>query len=209
MTTTIGIIDFGLCNLDSIARAVERCGARVIVANIPSEISTCDRLILPGVGAFATATENLHRAGMDKALVELHAMKKLPILGICLGMHLLADTSMEGGISKGLGLLPGNVERLAKTREEERIPHIGWNDVETQRLDPLFENIATGTDFYFVHGYKFVPTVNVEVLAVTDYCGGFTAAAKASGNVYGVQFHPEKSMAPGLKLLANFIQLQC
>ena len=162
---------------------MERCGVRAIVTNTPSDLSKCERLIIPGVGAFAVAIANLRATGMDQAILERHSGAKTPILGICLGMHLLAESSTEGGNSTGLGLLRGRVERLVKTNEAERVPHIGWNDIEFQNQHPLFEGIASGTDFYFVHGYKFVPQEASDSLASSSYCGGFSAAAKASGVV--------------------------
>jgi imidazole glycerol-phosphate synthase subunit HisH len=208
MTATVGIIDFGLCNLDSIKRAVERCGARAIVTSTAGDLDACDRLIIPGVGAFATAIGNLREDGMDRAILERRSRENVPILGICLGMHLLAESSTEGGNSTGLGLLPGCVERLVATSDGERVPHVGWNDIEIHQPHALFDGVASGTDFYFVHGYKFVPGDAGDTLASSTYCGGFSAAASAPGHVYGVQFHPEKSMAAGLTLLGNFVRLK-
>ena len=198
----VAIIDYGLCNLDSIQRAVEMCGGEAYLARTPDELATCERMILPGVGAFAHAMENLEAAGFAEELPGLVEMQGIPLLGICLGMQLLAQSGSEGGESRGLGLLQGRVERLAPSGGE-RVPHIGWNDVATTALSPLFEGIATGTDFYFVHSYR-LESPNEEILATADYCGE-TVAAAGRDHVMAVQFHPEKSQEDGFRLLRNFL----
>jgi imidazole glycerol-phosphate synthase subunit HisH len=199
------IVDYDLCNLDSIARAIEECGARSIVTDKAGDLDGADKIILPGVGSFRQAMANLTDAGFDKALPEIVSGRQVPILGICLGMHLLADHGTEGGAVAGLGLLSGAVTRM--TREESnsrvRLPHIGWNDVMPQGDTPLFDGIDPGTDFYFVHGYR-LESPPEETTATVDYCGT-TVAAAGRDHVMAVQFHPEKSQTAGFRLLKNFL----
>ena len=178
------------------------CGGEAYLARTPDELARCERMILPGVGAFAHAMENLEAAGFADELPGLVEMQGIPLLGICLGMQLLAQSGSEGGESRGLGLLQGRVERLAPS-DGERVPHIGWNDVTMTALSPLFEGITTGTDFYFVHSYR-LESPNEEILATTDYCGE-TVAAAGRDHVMAVQFHPEKSQEDGFRLLRNFL----
>ncbi len=201
----VAIIDYGMCNLDSIARAVEECGGRPLVTSDPKAARGCERLIVPGVGAFTEAMRNLVREGMDDALREAARVQQLPVLGICLGMQLLASRGMEGGIADGLGLIDGVVKRL-EPFDGNRIPHIGWNDVTPTREHPLFAHVRHGADFYFVHSYHLECTNAEDALATTPYCGSFTSAV-ARHNVIGVQFHPEKSQKVGFALLRNFLVL--
>lgn len=198
----VAIIDYRLCNLDSIQRAVEECGGAPFLAREPADLAECDRIILPGVGAFARAMANLRETGFAEALPEAVERNGIPLLGICLGMQLLGEAGSEGGETPGLGLLRGRVERLVPV-QGERIPHIGWNDVALAAPSPLFEGIGTGTDFYFVHSYRLVAPAE-QVLATVDYCGD-TVAAAGRDHVMAVQFHPEKSQADGFRLLANFL----
>lgn len=204
--TAVAIVDYRLCNLDSIRRAIEECGGRPIVVRDPQEIGDTDRIVLPGVGSFARAMANLEAAGFVEALREAVIANGRPLLGVCLGMQLLGQTGSEGGETKGLGLLRGRVERMnpANAQKPERIPHIGWNDVAQATPSALFEGIAAGTDFYFVHSYR-LESPPEETLAVVDYCGR-TVAAAGRGNVMAVQFHPEKSQVAGLRLLKNFLE---
>jgi len=198
----VAIIDYGLCNLDSILRAVEVCGGTPSLARTPDELAGCERIILPGVGSFARAMENLRVAGFADALPNIVEKNGIPLLGICLGMQLLAQTGSEGGESDGLGLLHGQVQRLVPTRGE-RVPHIGWNDVTLPAPSPLFDGIEPETDFYFVHSYRLESPAE-EILATVDYCGT-TVAAAGRGHVMAVQFHPEKSQDDGFRLLGNFL----
>lgn len=198
----VAIIDYGLCNLDSIQRAVEVCGSETTLAQTPDDLAACDHIILPGVGSFARAMENLRAAGFADALPGLVETDGIPLLGICLGMQLLAQTGSEGGESEGLGLLRGRVKRLSPTRGE-RVPHMGWNDVTRLASSPLFDGIEPETDFYFVHSYHLESPAD-EILATVDYCGTIVAAA-GSDNVMAVQFHPEKSQEDGFHLLRNFL----
>jgi glutamine amidotransferase len=203
--TRVAIIDSRLCNLDSIARAAERLGASVAKARGPAELKDADRLILPGVGTFGAAMENLQAAGLVQAIrAEVAAGK--PLLGICLGMQLLGETSEESPGAEGLKLIPGAVVRLdpSKGQGGERLPHMGWNVVDPMRPDPLLNDIAPGTDFYFVHSYRFRADDEADVVATTPYCGSFPSIIRR-GTVAGVQFHPEKSQTAGFALLASFL----
>jgi glutamine amidotransferase len=199
----VGIIDYGLCNIDSIARAIEVCGGSATVTRAPDAIAGFDLLVLPGVGAFGAAMANLTDWGLADAIKE-RVSAGTPLLGICLGMQLLACSSEEGGVHEGLGLVPGEVVRLETGSQAERIPHMGWNEVDQVRTDPLLKGIDSGTDFYFVHSYHLRCREEADVLARTRYCGGFVSMVRHD-NVAGAQFHPEKSWPAGHKLLANFI----
>jgi imidazole glycerol-phosphate synthase subunit HisH len=200
---TAAIVDYGMCNLDSVARAVEECGARPLVTADPAALAGADRIILPGVGAFPDGMAHLRERGFDSALREQTA-QGIPLLGICLGMQLLADRGWEVRETAGLALVPGEVRRLEPSNGDARIPHIGWNEVSLDRKCALFDGIESGTDFYFVHSYHFVCADRAAIVARTDYCGGFTSAV-ARGTVFGVQFHPEKSQRRGLQVLRNFL----
>lgn len=201
----VAIIDYGLCNLDSIRRAVEMCGGDPTVTDDPEALSAANLLILPGVGSFGVAMDNLKARGMDQAIRE-QTGAGIPLLGICLGMQLLATHGTEGGDFEGLGLIAGNVVRLKEEHPEDRIPHIGWNSVKAQpENDPLFAGLAPETDFYFVHSYHVECRDPAHAVASTPYCGGFTSVIR-SGNVAGAQFHPEKSQRAGFRMLTNFLE---
>ena len=197
------VVDYGVCNLDSIARAIEECGATPLVSSDPSDLRRGDGIVLPGVGAFSAAMENLKARGFDKGLREELERRPVPLLGICLGMQLLAERSLEGGETQGLGLIEGEVTRLEPTEAEERVPHMGWNEVDPTGPSELFDGIDAGTDFYCVHSYHLRVRED-HVLARTPYCGGF-ASAIGRDNLLGVQFHPEKSQRAGFRLLRNFL----
>lgn len=208
MSNRVAIIDHGLSNLNSIARAIEECGGIPMVTDNPADLRQANRIVLPGVGAFPAAITNLRAKGLFDALLEEVARRPVPLLGICLGMQLLAESSTEGSTegskSEGLGLMPGTVVKLSSSGDE-RIPHMGWNEVRQTVDSPLFKGIAPNTDFYFVHSYCLVcPEANV--IARTPYCGEFVSAATIS-NVMAVQFHPEKSQRVGFQLLRNFLAL--
>lgn len=202
----VAIVDYGLCNLDSVARAIEECGGIPFITNRPEDLRSSDRLIIPGVGSFDKAIKNLRKTGMDDAIREQRAQRQMPILGICLGMQLLADASEEGGEHAGLGLISGRVMRLQRQMPSERVPHVGWNDIEIISPHPLLEGLTSGTNFYFVHSYHFVCTVPAQVMTYTAYCGRF-ASIIANGDIMGLQFHPEKSQKAGFKLLRNFLNI--
>ena len=200
------IIDYGLGNLGSVKRAFEECGADPFISDNPSDCALADHIVLPGVGAFADGMAALTDGGWVEALRSATREDKIPLLGICLGMQLLADKGFEGGETAGLGLIPGEVIHLTSDAPETRIPHVGWNEVHHDGKHPLFAGIPTGSDFYFVHSYRFVP-INIEnVLASSPYCGTFVSAV-ASSNVFGTQFHPEKSSRAGFRFIKNFLTL--
>lgn len=184
-------------------RALEECGADSRVTNDPKEIESAERIVLPGVGAFADAMCNLRERGLDQAL-KARVAQNVPLLGVCLGMQLLASTGSEGGACEGLDLIPGEICKLQPMADSPRIPHVGWNEVVPSRDHPLFAGLLPSSDFYFVHSYKFTCTASSDALAQTPYCGGFTSAV-ARGHVMGVQFHPEKSQKAGFALLRNFL----
>jgi glutamine amidotransferase len=201
---SIAIIDYGMCNLDSVARAVEECGGEPMVTDDPRALESASHIILPGVGSFTDAMGQLRERGFDTALPEVVLGRGTPFLGICLGMQLMASKGTEGGDTPGLGLIEGEVRRLVPDRAETRIPHVGWNEVTPLRANPLFQGIAAGKDFYFVHSFHLACQRPEDVLARTPYCGGFVSAVSRA-NVFGVQFHPEKSQKPGFQLLRNLI----
>lgn len=201
--SNVVIVDYGMCNLDSVARAIEECGGEATVTDRPEDLRNADRLILPGVGAFPDGMKNLRARGLDEALQQQSA-KGVPLLGICLGMQLLATEGCEGSRTPGLGLIAGTVQRLEGGDNTIRIPHIGWNEVDLTRHCSLFNNIRSGSNFYFVHSYALVCERAQDVVAHTSYGAGFVSAVE-SGTVYGVQFHPEKSQDLGFQLLRNFL----
>ena len=167
------------------------------------QVLTSGGIILPGVGAFPDGMAHLRDRGFDQALRE-HTAQGIPLLGICLGMQLLAERGWEVRETAGLGLIPGEVRRLEPSNGDTRIPHVGWNQVAFARNCPLFEGIQPGTDFYFVHSYYLDCADAEAIVGRTAYCGGFTSAV-ARANVFGVQFHPEKSQKRGFQVLKNFL----
>jgi glutamine amidotransferase len=202
----VAVVDYGMCNLDSVRRAVEEVGGRAIVTDEPGDIEAADRIILPGVGAFPDAMRNIKERGLHKMLEEQVLGEGAPFLGICLGMQLLASVGFEGAETPGLGWIGGEVRRFVPTEQDRRVPHVGWNEVVPATGSPLFDGIDPGADFYFVHSYHYVCRSDDDVEATTPYCGGFTSAV-GTGNVHAVQFHPEKSQRNGLRLLRNFLAL--
>jgi glutamine amidotransferase len=197
---TIAIVDYGMGNLRSVQKGFEHAGvADVVVTGDVATVSAADGIVLPGVGAFRDAAAHLRASGLRDALLE-RVGAGVPFLGICLGMQLLADVGLEDGEWEGLGLVPGVCERLPAG---VKVPHIGWNTVEYPREDRLFDGIPEGTAFYFVHSYHLRPIDDDVVIGRTIYGVGF-AAAVGAGSVRAVQFHPEKSSAMGLRVLANF-----
>lgn len=198
------VVDYGMGNLASARRALEKCGARVVVSDDPASIAGATRVVIPGVGAFAQAMARLNERGWVTALRDDAVGKGIPVLGVCLGMQLLADFGTEGGDTPGLGLVPGRVVKLTATMESERVPHVGWNEVYPRNECPLFSGIPSGSDFYFVHSYHFMTDDESLVVARTPYCGGFASAVRL-GSVFGVQFHPEKSARLGFRLMQNFL----
>ena len=204
----IAIIDYGVGNLFSLKSSFRALGAEIAVSADPEVIEKADKLILPGVGAFGDAAEKLRRDGMDK-LVRSQAEKGKPLLGICLGMQLLFEESLEYGRHEGLGLLPGSVVPIADAIPEGlKIPHIGWNALhfpKERAVSPLFQHIKENDCVYFVHSF-YATNCGESVIATAEYGAELTAAA-ARGNVFGVQFHPEKSGEVGLNILRAFCEL--
>ena len=178
---------------------------RRIVTEDPADLGSATRIVLPGVGAFAEAMARLRARGLDEAMAEQVTGQGIPFLGICLGMQLLATRGTEVRETAGLGWIDGEVG-LLDDRPGERIPHIGWNDVEPTADSPLFQGIAPERDFYFVHSYVLRPSRPEDVAALTPYGGGFVSAVHRD-NVFGVQFHPEKSQQAGFAILRNFLAL--
>lgn len=201
----VAVIDYGMSNLDSVVRALQECGADPFVAQGPADLDRASRIILPGVGTFADGMKNLRDRGYEGPLREQVLRNRIPFLGICLGMQLLAGRGDEGGETAGLGFIPGDVRRLDPGAARERIPHVGWNEVDHPGTG-LFCGLAPRCDFYFVHSFVVVPSSPADVLARTPYCGGFVSAV-ARENVSGVQFHPEKSQKAGFQVLRNFLGL--
>jgi imidazole glycerol-phosphate synthase subunit HisH len=208
---TVGIIDYGTGNIGSVFRALQELKASPELIQRPADMSRCDALILPGVGNFSDCASLLAAGGWTGALREEVLGNERPLLGICVGMQLLADFSMEGSDSTdlkgtpGLGLIPGSVDHLRTFGCRERVPHVGWNSItQAGQCDDLLANIPDGTDFYFVHSFAFMPDEASDVLATTQYDVSFTSAVHR-GNIWGTQFHPEKSSKAGFQLLQNFI----
>lgn len=202
---TVAVVDYGVGNIGSISRALSVCGAKPLVTDKEEDFKVVDACILPGVGAFGDAINLLRAKNLDTILEDQLMAYDIPILGVCLGMQLLATTGLENGEHQGLGWVPGTVKPF-KPLNNERIPHVGWNNVEYDTPNPLLADIPPGEDFYFVHSYHFVTDNPEDAVATTPYCGDFVSVVN-HGNVYGTQFHPEKSQAIGLKLLKNFIRL--
>ncbi len=200
---TVLIVDYGMGNLGSVRRALEECGADVLVSDDPAELTNASAIVLPGVGAFPDGMRCLRERGWPAALQQAVRAERLPLLGICLGMQLLADRGEEGSDTEGLGLVPG-VVRLMAPADGARIPHVGWNDVQAVGHSPMFDNIPEGSDFYFVHSFHFVPANPAHIAAHTSY-GGAVVAAVVADNIWGAQFHPEKSSRAGFHLLKNFL----
>jgi len=197
----IAIIDYGMGNLHSVSKAVERLGCEARVTSDPREILAADGAILPGVGAFGDAMANLRETGLVDTVKEYAASGK-PFLGICLGMQLLFTESEEHGTHRGLDLLPGRVVRF---QGDYKVPHMGWNELTFKQESPLFEGVEPG-HVYFVHSYHALPERESDLLAVTDYYQPVTAIV-GRGSVYGMQFHPEKSGELGMALLRKFTDM--
>jgi imidazole glycerol-phosphate synthase subunit HisH len=197
----ICVLDYGMGNLRSVAKALERVGARAEVSDDPDAARNADGLILPGVGAFPAAMARIRKLELDRLLRDWTAAER-PLLGICLGAQLLLEASSEHGGENGLGLLRGEVTALEAPGL--KTPHIGWEPVIWQRPSKLTREIETGTPFYFVHTYAPRPAVEEDVVGTAEHGEAFPCVL-ARGNVYGAQFHPEKSGAAGLRILANFV----
>jgi glutamine amidotransferase len=195
----IAIIDYGMGNLRSVEKALEKVGATVSVSRDPDEVRRADRIVLPGVGAFGDAMANLEKRGLVEVIKEEVTAGK-PFLGICLGLDLLFEESDEHGLHQGLGLLSGRVELLPT---DLKIPQIGWNQISIRKESHLLTGIPDGSSFYFVHSYAVVPRQESDILCETEYGCTFVSAVER-GNIAAFQFHPEKSSSLGLTILRNF-----
>jgi glutamine amidotransferase len=198
------IIDYGMGNLRSVEKTVAAVGGRPIITNDPEVVRKAARLILPGVGAFGDAMRNLRQKGMDSAIRDA-AKDGKPLLGLCLGLQLLFTHSEEFGSHEGLNLIPGKVFKFSDPGL--RVPHVGWNQIEGIRPNPLLEGISDGSYFYFVHSYYVEPDRGDDILRWTTYGRRFCSIA-CKDNVWGAQFHPEKSQDTGKKLLRNFLAME-
>jgi glutamine amidotransferase len=199
MSARIAILDYGMGNLRSAEKALEHVGVTASITRDPVEVQAADGLILPGVGAMPRAMERIRELGLEELIAERREAG-VPILGICLGLQLLFDSTTEFGGAGGLGLLEGPVVELEA--DGLKVPHIGWAPVQWERESRLTEGLPSGTPFYFVHSFAPQPSAG-DLLGTAEYGSHFACAAQRE-NVYGVQFHPEKSSAAGLRLLANF-----
>ena len=207
MTSNTVLIDYGSGNLHSAAKALARAAgdAPITVTDKPDLVAAADRIVLPGVGAFAACMDQLAaRPGLIEAMAEAVDRRGRPFLGVCVGMQLLATRGLEFGETAGLGWSPGEVALLQPAGRQFKVPHMGWNALSDLADHPLFAGIADGAHMYFTHSFALSPDDPAHVAAKTDHGGSLTAAV-ARGNIAGVQFHPEKSQANGLKLLGNFL----
>ena len=200
----IAIIDYQMGNLRSVQKAFAEVGHEAIITSDPAELVAAEKIVLPGVGAFEDAIGELTRRELV-APIQAAVDAGKPLLGICLGLQLLFDVSYENGEHRGLGIVPGKVVRFELPREQ-KVPHMGWNQIEFQKTAPLFEGIEAGTHFYFVHSYYVVPKDESIIATTTDYGSPFCSSI-ARDNLFATQFHPEKSQSEGLRLLKNFAEL--
>lgn len=203
MAKTIVIVDYGMGNLTSVGNAMRLLGYTPEITNSADRITAADAIILPGVGAFAPAMDNLDRLGLTSVLTEQVLQKSMPFLGICLGMQLIAESSTEMGLHKGLGWIRARVEEISPAGNLT-VPHVGWNNIRVVSSTPLFCNLPPETHYYFDHSFHMVCDDAGDIAAVCSY-GGDLVAAVQHGNIFATQFHPEKSQTMGLKLLRNFL----
>jgi glutamine amidotransferase len=211
----VAIVDYGSGNLHSAAKAFERAanesghGQPIVVTNDPAVVASADRVVLPGVGAFADCRRGLDAVdGMVDALDEAVRQKGRPFFGICVGMQLLAERGREYEVVEGLGWISGEVDRIVPRDPDLKIPHMGWNTLNVARSHPILDGLtlgAAGRHAYFVHSYQLNPAQRSDLVAEADY-GGAVTAIVARDNIFGTQFHPEKSQKLGLALIANFLQ---
>lgn len=211
MTLKIVLIDYGLGNVRSLTNAFGVNGVGLTLTSDMQVIMAADGIILPGVGAFAAGMQKLQDLDLAETIVRFAATGR-PILGICLGMQLLFDSSTEFGVFKGLGLIPGTVEKLSEiSNEVKRLPHVGWNSLDNKDISQwegtILEGVKRSTDMYFVHSYCARPKKLSHILSETDYSGVKFCSTVNKGNIYGCQYHPEKSAEAGLRIIKNFIQI--
>lgn len=203
----ITIVDYGLGNIRAFINVYDKLHVPVTTASNCRELEKASKLILPGVGSFDNAMERIEKSGMQNLLTEMVLMKGIPVLGICVGMQMLARSSEEG-VLPGLGWIDGEVRKFETKREGEvvRVPHMGWNNVNPLENKGIFKGLDRSSRFYFLHSYYF-STANREAVIATANYGGEFACAVSSGKIYGVQFHPEKSHCWGIQLLENFAKV--
>jgi glutamine amidotransferase len=201
----IAVVDYGVGNLRSVSKALERVGADVCVTSSPKEIDEADAVLLPGVGAFAHCMDNLRGAGLERCVRDAAASGR-PFLGVCVGMQILFEESDEFGPVEGLGILPGRVRRFEPKDPSLKVPQMGWNQLEVKRRAPHLEGLENGTRVYFVHSY-YVETPDESIVATTTSYGIDYVSSAWRDNIFATQFHPEKSQAAGLRILANFTKL--
>jgi imidazole glycerol-phosphate synthase subunit HisH len=203
----IVIIDYGLGNINAFVNIYKKLDVSIKIAKVSEDLAGASKIILPGVGAFDHAMSQLNSSGMRDNLDNLVLKGKIPVLGICVGMQILANSSEEGKIP-GLGWVQGSVKRFDESKiiHKPHLPHMGWNDVKPLSYDTIFNNIVEEPLFYFLHSYYFSANNESNILAIANYGGEFTCAVR-NDNIYGVQFHPEKSHNNGIELLKNFANL--
>ncbi len=202
----IVIVDYSCGNIDSVNSAITYHGFKGVVTRDPKIINNADKIILPGQGSFKIGVNNLKKYSLFDLIISKALNDNTPILGICLGMQVLATMGFENGKENGLNLIPGNIEKMKETKL--KLPHIGWNEIEISKESPILKDIKNQTDFYFVHSYKFVCEDNDDILTTTKYEDTFVSSV-CKKNIFGVQFHPEKSLTAGLQLIKNFIDIKC
>ena len=202
----ISIINLGINNLLSVQRIINEIGHKAHLANSPNDLKNVDKLIIPGVGSYPEAIKKIEAEGWKKEILFHAHVKKIPILGICLGMQILSTLGYENEKTKGLNLIEGEVVDLKELKCKFITPHVGWNEVNIKCKNRLFENIENFTDFYFVHSFVFKNKKKENIISKTNYDIDFSSAIQ-NENIYGVQFHPEKSSKPGKQLLNNFIEI--
>jgi glutamine amidotransferase len=207
----VALVDYGSGNLPSAEKALRRAAdavsqSEILATDDPEQIRRADAVVLPGVGAFAACMSALEgRPGVVEAMGEAVLRRGAPFLGICVGMQLLADRGHEFGLRDGLGWIPGDVRRLAPPDRSRKIPHMGWNSLDGALAGPLLKGFPPGVHMYFTHAFAFYPSDPACVSAITDH-GEVFASAVSTGNLAGVQFHPEKSQGAGARLLSNFLE---
>lgn len=203
----VTLVNYGLGNIQAFHHIYTRLNLAVEIASTPEQLSQAAKIIVPGVGAFDWAMTRLNDSGLREALDELVLVKQVPVLGVCVGMQMMAKASEEG-VLPGLGWIDAEVRKFttASMIHKIRLPHMGWNDVSPCKKNGLFRGLETGAQFYFLHSYYFLPQNHDSVVAFTDYNGHYASAVNA-GNIFGVQFHPEKSHDWGIQLLKNFANL--
>lgn len=214
MSTEVVIIDYGIGNLFSVRRAFEYCGATVVVTSDLETISVAQRLVLPGVGAFADGMRGLNDRGLDQ-VIRTYADSRRPLLGICLGMQMLASVSEEFGEHQGLGIIPGRVTAISGVNSQgklHKVPHVGWADLHsklpgTSWKGTILDGLHPGDAVYLTHSFEVKPADPIHLLAYCNYGDTEITAAISKENVYGVQFHPEKSGSVGLKIIENFMAI--